>query len=94
MTFLPMDSRTLLSSRRRKVDVIDIDPGKYQHFDLQAGLLQILKDMKMRNLTPDTVELIINVDGIPISKSSSSELWPILVKVNGKFLFGPSNGCQ
>ncbi len=34
LSFLPLDSRTLMSSTRGKVKLVDMPPGKYQHFEL------------------------------------------------------------
>lgn len=34
---------------------------------------------------PPTIEILINIDGIPISKSSGDQFWPILGKIgNGR----------
>lgn len=38
LTFLPLDSRTLMSSKREKIEVREMPPGKYQHFDTVASL--------------------------------------------------------
>jgi hypothetical protein len=38
LTFLPLNSRTLLSSKRGKLQLTDKPPGKYQHFDVAAAL--------------------------------------------------------
>ena len=43
LTFLPLDSRTLLSSKRGKIQLMDMPPGKYQHFDVAAALLKVLE---------------------------------------------------
>ena len=34
LTFLPLDSRTLMSSKRGKIEVTEMPTGKYQHFDI------------------------------------------------------------
>lgn len=84
LNFLPLDARTLLSSKRGKVTLIDIPPGKYYHFNVENGLIDMLTDMSKRGIDiPNELKILVNVDGIPISKSSSSEFWPILVKVLG-----------
>ncbi|XP_032790823.2 uncharacterized protein LOC116927889 [Daphnia magna] len=84
LTFLPIDSRTLLSSRRGKIQLIDMPPGKYQHFDIAAALLNILSAMAEHGKElPDVLYILINIDGIPLSKSSLSDFWPILIKVLG-----------
>ncbi|KAI8129539.1 hypothetical protein CVS40_0909 [Lucilia cuprina] len=38
---------------------------------------------KMVQGTPQNLELNINIDGLPLSKSSNSQIWPILVNIHG-----------
>lgn len=85
MTFLPKDSRTLLMSRREKIVPTTVQPGKYQHMDIAASLLDSVAKMDAsgRDL-PNILRLLVNVDGIPLTNSSASEFWPILVKVLGE----------
>lgn len=33
---------------------------------------------------PEVLYMLVNVDGIPLSKSSSSDFWPILIKILGE----------
>lgn len=72
---LPTDSRTLLNSPRL-LTFKDITPGKYFHFGLKGAVSILLKKLKITNLT--TVELCVNIDGIPLTRSSGSQLYPIL----------------
>lgn len=39
-------------------------------------------DELKNKMIPDTIELQINIDGLPISRSSSGQFWPILAKIN------------
>lgn len=75
---LPTDSRSLLKTKR-KFQVLDVEPGRYVHLGLQRGLKNYFS---AKGICPETVYAIINIDGIPISKSSRSEFWPILCSVN------------
>lgn len=68
-TKLPKDSRTLLKTPRQTVTK-PVFPGLYSHFGLAKGLEKIL-DLK-NDLFPTDLELLINVDGLPLSKSSGS----------------------
>lgn len=43
LTFLPLDSRTLMLSTRGQVQVTEMPPGKYKHFDVAAALLNVLE---------------------------------------------------
>lgn len=84
LTFLPLDSRTLLSSKRGKIQLREMRPGKSQHFDIVASLLKLLAAMEFSETEiPDVLYMLANVDGIPLSKSSSSDFWPILLKIQG-----------
>ena len=80
------DSRTLLKSLREKLVFRDVPPGKYYHFGFVSGLLESLADMKSRHIHFDEgvlIETLLNIDGVPLSKSSTSQFWPILAMVYG-----------
>lgn len=73
---LPRDCRTLLATPRSTLSNIHfVDPGQYYHFGLTAGIT--------RYATPDLkeIKIIIGIDGLPIAKSSNSQLWPILAYI-------------
>lgn len=71
---LPADARTLLKT---PVNVITrvVEPGLYSHIGLESNLRKIL------NYVTEPISeifLLINIDGVPLFKSSSTEFWPIL----------------
>jgi len=72
---LPSDSRALLKTPR-EIKITEISPGKYCHFPLVDTLLKVIKDYE-----GTSVGLQLNVDGLPISKSSNQQFWPILAHV-------------
>ena len=72
----PKDARTCLRTLR-KVQSVQICGGKYFHFGLSLGLNVTLKYIR---LDTDSIKIQINVDGLPLSKSSSLCFWPILCK--------------
>ena len=76
-TNLPTDSRSLLSTPRT-VSIIDMVPGKYFHFGLQVGNKLTLKSLKT---TRDSISLLLFVDGCSISKSTNSQMWPIVCSI-------------
>lgn len=90
---LPLDSRTLLNTPRY-TDVKPVEPGFYSHIGIEEGILNYLKtSVNIMN----TIQILVNIDGLPISKSGSSELWPILgliYKSNFVFLIGLYHGYQ
>jgi hypothetical protein len=73
---LPKDPRTLLSTT--KVDGIrPIAGGLYYHFGIAVAIKSALAlDPKLKNC--DTIHLQLNVDGLPLFKSSNVQFWPIL----------------
>lgn len=85
---LPKDARTLLKTAK-KVDVKTVAGGKYHHIGIQQGIVNVLSQ---RGCNPNVaVEIQVNVDGLPIFKSSNTQLWPILGKIHNVMeLFGSS----
>jgi len=82
---LPQDARTLLGTPRDSVSKI-IFPGKYIHFGLENQLLRIIQTT---NGLPSTLFLQINIDGLPIHKSSNKQLWPIQCKLANSKIVHP-----
>lgn len=88
---MPRDSRSILKTKsidntRMRV----IDSGKYYHFGLSNGIEQ--------NFQHDVTEikLVIGIDGLPISKSTSTGLLRYLenrenLELSGEFLIGQGN---
>lgn len=86
---LPKDSRTLLCTKRnlslKTMKSSRGSEGKFKYFGIQHGLeiefkkgyYSFLKD----NNKQLVIEIILNVDGIPIYKSSSTQFWPICGKI-------------
>ncbi|KAJ8936170.1 hypothetical protein NQ314_012466 [Rhamnusium bicolor] len=74
---LPLDVRTLLQTPKKK-DLININPGEYYHFGLESCVKKLL--IRYPNTVGDLgiIQLLINIDGLPLSKSSGSQLYPIL----------------
>ncbi len=75
---LPKDVRTIRKTPR-KVDLEKIGGGSYYHFGLLNGILSHIQDIQ-----PQNIELIVNVDGLPLFKSSRTEFWPILGLIRGQ----------
>lgn len=86
-SWLPKDSRTILETPR-KLNITDIpfiggcnkiSTGKYWYNGVENSLKNILSN-KIDSDT--TIYISINVDGLPIYKSSGTQFWPILGMVN------------
>lgn len=74
---LPKDARTLLKTPRTTITSL-ISDGEYVHFGLENAIRVLAKDLP--NLEKK-IQLYINIDGIPIFKSSSIQFWPILCSI-------------
>lgn len=85
------DTRTLLKIPRQN-DVIKICGGEYFYL----GLYNIIKKMILKS-NDKCIDLLVNVDGLPIAKSSHASLWPILcsnTKNNAVYLVGAFFGYK
>lgn len=90
IAFLPRDSRTLLRASRGKVQLRDVPPGQYFHFGLINGVREsISKLVRLGECVQDSVGILINIDGVPMAKSSGSQFWPILGMIYGSRLAEP-----
>lgn len=76
---LPQDYRTLLCTPRVN-NIFDLEPGQYCHFPLHQTLCQVLSNYPVPE-THQAIQLQFNIDGLPISNSSSQQFWPILCHV-------------
>ncbi|XP_065640505.1 uncharacterized protein LOC136073076 [Hydra vulgaris] len=75
---IPKDPRTLLSTPRR-IDIVEKCSGQYIYFGLENGICESLNEV-MFNID-ECVEVDINVDGLPLYKSSNLQFLPILCRV-------------
>lgn len=82
LSFLPLDSRTLLKTTRNKPTVSLVSPGQYAHFGLVNVLLFLLSYHRVDD-TVTQIRIVTHIDGIPIAKSSGSQFWPILCSIYG-----------
>lgn len=70
---LPVDSRTLLSTPKYICQSIQtVMPGIYYHFGLSSAILKYTPN------NVNEVNIAIGIDGVPLSKSSGGQFWPIL----------------
>lgn len=63
-----------------------VKPGKYFHFGFKNCLLKLL-DLCEHNLS-SKIEVFINIDGLPLAKSSGSQVYPILCKLSVNSIVG------
>ena len=75
---IPKNARTLLETPIKNI-CREVTPGEYCHFGLSDTLKKIL-DSSILSI-PSKLLLNFNVDGLPISKSSKEQFWPILCSI-------------
>lgn len=56
--------------------------GQYCHFDIESIIKKMITDIKKSGMNVVTLDLLINIDGMSISRSSKGCFWPILVSEN------------
>lgn len=76
---LPLDSRTLLHTPKN-VMLRDVSPGQYFHYGLKNALIDHLRALDINKVSHD-IQININIDGLPLAKSSKSQLYPILGQI-------------
>ena len=74
LNFLPSDARTILKTPRATA-LKKVHPGDYHHFGLKEAITDVLTKVEFDSSIPIYFDL--NVDGLPLTKSSGSQLWPI-----------------
>ncbi|XP_041835337.1 uncharacterized protein LOC121636092 [Melanotaenia boesemani] len=71
---LPVDCRTLLATPLQNTTESKCG-GYYKYYGLEKGISE-----NLRLMDSNEVHLAVNIDGIPLFKSSGMQFWPILVK--------------
>lgn len=75
---LPTDARTLLKTNIPLLKKV-VEPGNYIHFGLEHNLKMLINSYSLNNI--NELNLLVNVDGLPLFKSSSGQVIPILVTI-------------
>ena len=82
---VPKDSRTLMKTPRH-VTTLQKCGGTYNYVGIKKGILVASEYLDL--VSVESIELSINIDGVFLSKSSNSQLWPILGSINSSpFVF-------
>ena len=80
---LPKDARTLLKTLVR-VPFQEKCGGDYVYFGIINGIKSVMNE---NNSTNELLELSINIDGVPLFRSSSEQLWSILGSLGNSDIF-------
>jgi len=78
---LPVTYRSLLKTDFSVPEVKTVGSGEYMHYGIEQGLCKH-KDCIMKLGTQD-IKYNVNIDGLLLYKSSSTQLWPIVGRVVG-----------
>lgn len=93
---LPSDARTLLHTPRH-TSLREVHPGQYWHNGIRKELEKFLKLNKEYSFNANKLGITFNIDGLPLSKSSNNQVWPILgsiIKTNYVFVIGIYHGMN
>jgi len=75
---LPVDPRTVMQANKQPVvPVKQIGGGSYCHIGIERGIHNLLS-VGVGDSGCQTIKLQLNIDGLPLFKSSNVQLWPIL----------------
>ena len=83
-TNLPKDPRTLLQTKR-DYELRTIEGGSYYHFDMKLSISDALAAVDLPDSVRADLKIIyvqINIDGLPLFKSSNVQFWPILGRID------------
>lgn len=84
----PTNSRTLLKTPNScPYEIISVPPGFYCHIGIENTIRRLINNsINMKNFLFQNSEAVlpisINVDGLPISNSSKSQFWSILISID------------
>lgn len=86
---LPKDPRTLLGSYTKScsVDVTTVSGGSYHYFGILNNVLPLLEQSS--EVVHQYISLHLNIDGVPLFKSTSGQFWPVLGRVYTPFVSEP-----
>lgn len=75
---LPKDSRTLLRTEHLNPEIQEKAGGQYYYFRVLKSITEVLHQNIDLLSNIHTLELQVNIDGLPLFKSSATQFWPIL----------------
>lgn len=89
---LPKDIRTLKKTESSSSAIVQMGHGIYSHIGVTKNLQNFLK---VNSISNQEISIDIGINGVPLAKSSNSQLWPILgtvVPYNYVFIIGIFHG--
>jgi len=78
-SYFSTDSRTILKTKSsiQPLQIQTISPGSYYYFKIYDNLKHIY-NLDNQYFIENELKIVIGIDGLPLTKSSSSCFWPIL----------------
>lgn len=76
---LPKDIRTFIKTP--KAEIVSLAGGEYCHLGVEKNL-KLIPEKYILNENISTLNVCVNIDGLPLFKSSSSQFWPILMSLD------------
>lgn len=80
LNYLPKDPRTLLRTKT-SYSIVKKCGGEYYYFGIKKNVIDILSTQSNFEFLEDTLQLQVNIDDLPLFKSSNHQFWPILGRV-------------
>lgn len=85
---LPQDARTFLNTPKNNIVDALSENESFFHYGLEKAIIEQLVRTKC-TVGNEIITIDLNIDVLPISKSSKSQIWPILGKIYGNKAFTP-----
>lgn len=80
---LPLDPRTLLNTPSKTPVVQSMDKGLYHYFGIQRTINIIYNQLSVQSVEHQKCNMMVNIDGVPLFKSTNESFWPILCEIIG-----------
>lgn len=81
-SYFPVDARTVLKTPNKPNKIQTIQSGYYYHFGIENGLKS---HCNFSIIKKNIIKLVVGIDGLPLTKSSSSAFWPIFAYARYSF---------
>lgn len=78
---LPLDPRTLLNTPSKTPVVQSMDKGLYHYFGIQRTINIIYHQLSVQSVEHQKFNMMVNIDGVPLFKSTNESFWPILCEI-------------
>ncbi|CAI6367351.1 unnamed protein product [Macrosiphum euphorbiae] len=87
--YFPIDARTLLKTNvsKQPLQIQNMNAGIFHYFGLANGIKSVIGP---NVFSDDTIKLQLGVDGLPLTKSTNSQFWPILCYISN---FNNTKSC-